>query len=559
MNQRFRIRPLLTLAAALLTACSSTGGVQPGRNAADIVADAAKAPAAPPPEVAAALLPPATGISTASAAQEPRFDVSVENVPARAFFMSLANDTPYNIVVGNELFGSISLQMRAASVPEVMDVVREVFGYEYQRSGNTFMVKPAELRTQIFEVNYLNVKRTGNSRTRVSSGQSTETDINSDTQQSGIAQTVTDSANTKETSGTRIETDSEASFWEGLEKSLNAMVGMANGRSVVVNPLSGVVIVHALPAELRSVSDVIQRMQSIATRQVILEAKIVEVELRDGFQSGIDWALLRDNARSSALIGQHGAPGTGETPTRILDLLDGNGNFVPFTTNGGLGSNPFGGAFSAALTYHDFAAFVELLETQGRTQVLSSPRVATVNNQKAVIKVGSDEFFVTGVTSSTTTGGSSSNSNRNIILTPFFSGIALDVTPQISEKGEVILHIHPTVSEVTDQTKNFTVGGLDESLPLAFSTVREADSIVRTSSGNVVVIGGMMKDSSSRTSNGIPLLGRIPGFGNLFKHRGESTNKSELVILLRATVVNSDQDWRNEAESSSQRLRELGQ
>lgn len=552
MKPRVHAAPFL--AALLLTACASTGPIAGDTRMADTVAEAARAPATPPPEVAAALLPPERPADPAQLAwQEPRFDVSVENIPARAFFMSLAADTPYNIVVGGDLAGQISLQLRGVTLPETMEVVREAFGYEYRRQGNTYIVQPAALRTQVFEIDYLNIKRIGTSRTRVSSGQSTEHGQSSSLQGGGVP-VVTDTQTARDLSGTRIETESEAAFWESLHASLHRLVGDADGRNVVVDPHSGIVAVRALPGELRAVAEVLERMQRIAARQVILEAKIVEVELREGFQAGIDWALLRENARSSALIGQHAPGEPGRTPTRILDLFDGNGGFVPFTPDGGLGSNPFGGAFSAALNYKDFNAFVELLETQGRTQVLSSPRVATVNNQKAVIKVGSDEFFVTGVQSNTTTGGTAASSNRNIILTPFFSGIALDVTPQISAGGEVILHIHPTVSEVTDQTKSFTVGGLEETLPLAFSTVREADSIVRTRSGNLVVIGGMMKDSSSRSEGGVPGLSRIPGIGNLFKHQGRSNRKSELVILLRATVVD-DEAWRREAEATAERLR----
>ena len=123
--------------------------------------------------------------------------------------------------------------------------------------------------------------------------------------------------------------------------------------------------------------------------------------------------------------------------------------------------------------------------------VLSSPRIATMNNQKAVIKVGTDEFFVTDISSTTVTGAATTTS-PSIELTPFFSGVALDVTPQISEQGEITLHVHPSVSRVEDQIKSIEFGTDDTTLtvPLARSTVREADSIVRARNGQVVVIGG---------------------------------------------------------------------
>jgi MSHA biogenesis protein MshL len=209
-----------------------------------------------------------------------------------------------------------------------------------------------------------------------------------------------------------------------------------------------------------------------------------------------------------------------------------------------LPSSAFGGTFALALNLNDFNAFIELLDTQGDTHVLSSPRVATVNNQKAVIKVGSDEFFVTGVTSNTVT-GTATSTNQNIILTPFFSGIALDVTPQIDDDGQVILHIHPTVSDVRDQRKEVTVGGQTQSLPLAFSEVRESDSVVRARSGQIVVIGGLMKTSTKDEVAQTPFLSDIPLLGQLFTQKRQRQVKTELVILLKPVVVNSPSDWSN--------------
>ncbi len=205
----------------------------------------------------------------------------------------------------------------------------------------------------------------------------------------------------------------------------------------------------------------------------------------------------------------------------------------------------FGGVFSAALKVgSDFTAFIELLKTQGKVHVLSSPRVATVNNQKAVIKVGSDEFFVTDVRSNTnvTTGALSTQSN--VELTPFFSGVALDVLPQISAQGMVTLHVHPTVSEVREQVKNISVSSTDNiSVPLAFSTIRESDTVIRARSGQVVVIGGLMQNRTQNDVASVPVLGDLPIVGGLFRHTRQVTRKSELVILLRPQVVSGQRDW----------------
>jgi MSHA biogenesis protein MshL len=347
-------------------------------------------------------------------------------------------------------------------------------------------------------------------------------------------------------SGSRIDTESNADFWSELGSALRTMVGQEDGRRVVVQPQAGVVVIRALPEELRTIERYLATIQGNLQRQVILEAKILEVELGDGYQAGINWTAMSGDVTVAQSRGDIFAD------NGMADIVGSDGPAV-FS---GLASGAFGGVFSATMNFKNFQAFIELLETQGDVQVLSSPRIATVNNQKAVIKVGSDEFFVTDVSSDTVT-GTTTTTSPDITLTPFFSGIALDVTPQIDPAGRVTLHIHPTVSEVTDQTKNITVAGQTQTLPLAFSTVRESDSIVSAESGQVVVIGGLMKDQQQKRDAGVPLLGRLPGVGALFRQTQAISRKSELVILLRPMVVEAG-TWDRALDASRQRFRQLG-
>ena len=250
------------------------------------------------------------------------------------------------------------------------------------------------------------------------------------------------------------------------------------------------------------------------TKQVLIEAKIIEVTLNDGFQSGINWNTL--SARSSKNSWDTGLTSEQLTnPDRIQ------------------------GIFSLNFRVGDFAGALQLLETQGDVKVLSSPRIATVNNQKAVIKVGTDEFFVTEVTNNTTTSNTGTTEAPEIELTPFFSGIALDVTPQVGDKDEVILHVHPTVTEVEERVKTIALGDSDYNLPLAFSRVRETDSIVKARSGQIVVIGGLMQNRQQITEASVPLLGDIPILGWLFRQERRQVLQSELVILLQPKVIGS--------------------
>jgi MSHA biogenesis protein MshL len=356
--------------------------------------------------------------------------------------------------------------------------------------------------------------------------------------------------------GSSVLTKNSSDFWSGVEVDVRAIVG-ANAQppagEAVINRQSGIVMVRAMPEQLRDVADYLDKLESTVSRQVVLEAKIIEVELSDAYQAGINWAAVLTQGNKNYFLGTRGPQGGFDT-----DLLSPAITPVPVTPGNAINgfiTNTLGGAFTLGLDFADFNAFIELLGTQGRTKVLSSPRVSTLHNQKAVIKAGTDEFFVTGVSSDTTTGNSTTTS-VDLDLTPFFSGVALDVTPQISEAGTVLMHIHPTVSDVTDQQKIISVRGTTDSLPLALSQIRESDSIVKAQSGQIIVIGGLMRVQRRKQTFKVPVAGDIPVLGRLFRSEREVSTTSELVILLRPLVVN-DQDWKELVEDSNRRVDEL--
>jgi MSHA biogenesis protein MshL len=525
--------------------------------------EAAARTQSPDPAAADELLMPNVG-PVIEPPPEERFHVTVENAPARQFLMSLVADTDINMIVHPEVDQRISLELKSVTIPEVMDILREIHGLEYERRQSGYIVRPPELESRVYEVSYLDINRKGSSKTRVSSGQSTENPeaLQNNGGGESFTPTLPDRGGSDVSTGTRIETESESDFWAELETAITGIFEIPEGRSVMLNPISGVVAVRAMPHEHRAISELLNAIEGSVQRQVILEAKIVEVELRDGYRSGINWQALEDI--DGRLFGFGQVAGNEIFEDGISALGNDAVNPGPFPVQPGevfqgFNTSPFGGGSVITADTGSFNAFIELLETQGVTRVLSSPRVATINNQKAVIKVGTDEFFVTGVTGRTATGGASTTAASSVELTPFFSGIALDVTPQISREGNIILHVHPTVSEVQDQTKTFTVGGQQESLPLAFSSVRQSDSIIRARNGQVVVIGGLMRESSEQSRFGTPGLSGIPLLGQAFGSRKEESVKTELVILLRPTIVDTPEDWSRQAEQSLDRLGEMGE
>ena len=178
-----------------------------------------------------------------------------------------------------------------------------------------------------------------------------------------------------------------------------------------------------------------------------------------------------------------------------------------------------------------------------------------MNNQKAVIKVGSDEYFVTDVSSQNTITSTTTSVVPDIELTPFFSGIALDVTPQIDDNNSILLHVHPSVIETQEQEKIVTLNEENIILPLAQSTIRESDTIIKAMSGEIVVIGGLMQSITEDLHSQTPVLGNVPFLGNLFKNTIQREVKKELIILIKPTIVESG-TWHQQMKRSQNQMDE---
>ena len=561
-----------------------------------------------PSAVDEALLPPLRMEmpNVAGTPLEPRFDLSVNAAPASQVFMSLVSGTRYSMLVHPSVTGAITINLKDVNLREALDSIRDLYGYEYKIDGTRILIQPAGVQTRVFQVNYLAAQRRGVSQLRV-----TSTPLNQGATTGGVTTGLTTglpgtigTAGTNTGQGTggfgtlggpvtgdssRLTTNHEALFWSDLCEALAALAltggsadpapAAAQGatpaplagtttaledrqrstcnrrgagdRSMVVSPQSGVIVIRATPGELRAVDNYLRATRLAVERQVMLEAKIIEVTLSEQFQSGINWAIF--NRR--AAVGQLSRP---EVPPQLQGQL--TNEQIRALARAQLLNGAAGAVVGLAVATPNFAALMTFLESQGHVQVLSSPRVATLNNQKAVLKVGDEQLFVSNVSVtpvSNATTGAVTNAVATPQFSPYFSGIVLDVTPQIDEGGNITLHVHPSINDVSNVQTNVDLGFGNVTLPTAKSTIRETDTIVRVADGSIVAIGGLMRTEINDQRNGMPGVPDSGVTGMLFRNTSRVVQKKELVILLKPTIVDTERGWDQDARETEERIRKL--
>ena len=538
----------------------------------DEIRRAAEAPAARPtplPAAVAAALAPQTRLElprTASQPAEARFDLAVNAAPAQQVFLGIASGTRYSMLLHPEVAGSITVNLKDVSVPESMEALRELYGYDYRIDGNRIYVQPLTLQTRFYSIAYPASLRQGKSELRVISG--SIADAGARTGSSGnspAASSGSASGQSGSIDSSRVVTSVASDFWGEMQASVGMLIGCAvtasatagptaaagncpGGRGISVSPHTGMLMVRALPVEQRQVIEYLKAARVQVERQVMIEAKIIEVTLNEGAQTGINWAAIGTGKDIPFALSSNYGQAT--FPSSAAPFLNTPADFG--VLNQAANSTLIGLAFQT----DSFAALLRFLETQGQVQVLSSPRIAAINNQKAVLKVGTDEFFITEISSTPSAVGNTSTTSTSVTTQPFFSGIALDVTPQIDEADNIILHVHPSVSLVVTDEKVIDLGSQQGiyKLPLAKSSISETDSIVRLKDGEIAAIGGLMKRESRDSGSGVPGLGDLPLLGAMFKNTNRVRQKQELVILLKPTLIRQQSDWTESARDASTRL-----
>ena len=438
------------------------------------------------------------------------FTVVVSEVPVRELLFALARDANINVDVHPEITGNVTLNAIDQSLYQILDRITRQLAVRYENRDNTLVIIPDAPFLRSYRINYVNVSRDGSGSIGASS-----------------ALTGQGEAQFTNTSGYTIGSTMSNKFWETLEKTLDELVNQganstlsAGQKRVIVNPEGGLVFVRATSAQHEQVQEYLDQLMANVGRQVLIEATIVEVQLNDDYQAGIDWQVF---TRQGGLLGAGITLGTNV------------GN--AFAAAAGASGAVTGLIFNAAdaptgSPKRTVEVSISLLNEFGDTKVLSSPRVMALNNQPAILKVVDNQVYFEIDTNVTTNQIGSTTSEKSEIRTVSV-GLVMSVTPQISEADNVTLVVRPSVSRIREFAEDpVNAGNL---VPVV--QVRETESVMKVASSQLAVLGGLMQDEYRRADESVPGFSQIPILGEAFNFRRQGQIKTELVVFLRPTVI----------------------
>lgn len=519
------------------------------------------------------------------------YSVVVSNVSAQEILFALARDAKINIDIHSGIEGNVTLNAINQTLPQILNRISQQVDMRYELNNGNLSVKPDDPYLKQYKIDYVNMSRDSDSTVSNSSqlggagAASTnssvlaiknasknhfwetltknmvdilrETDLimpegSSETtvQKSLNASTTGTGAQTaagkKQTAKAGFENSPNPASMEEDGTTVTRRVNFREKASVISNPESGIITVRATARQHEKIQEFVDQVMTNARRQVMIEATIVEVRLNDNYQQGIDWSKLLtlplvDKGFTLQQVGS--ALSTGSTGQLVVGY-----------------ANP-------GSQYGDIKATVSLLQTFGNVKVLSSPKLSVMNNQTAMLRVVDNlaYFSITvtpGTPATATTSGTYPTFSTQHLTAPV--GFTMSVTPEINDGDSVLLNIRPSITRfiryVPDPNPSLAnpcgFGVSSCSIPAISSQIpetstREMESVLKIENNQVAILGGLMEDRINKTTNEIPLLGRIPLIGNLFQNRNDTTTKTELVIFLRPVVIkdaslNGDyKDFRN--------------
>ncbi len=469
-------------------------------------------------------------------------DSSIQDV-----LLAFSKESDLNIVIDPELTGKVTIDLKRVTLKEALDAILAPMGWSYSIDGKFIKILRPRVETRLFTLNYIATRRTGKREVYAS----TSTGGGLQTSALPGQQTALSPGGTR-TGYTDVISIDEVDLWREIHRGLESLIfgtveekevlpekekttwtrTDAKGKRLIINKTTGTIVVTDYPPNLNKIASYLETVEGSSQRQVTIQAKIMEVILSDNHKEGINWKVIEGLPRSVnlawGLTDKSKTKGFPGTPSGFLTGTGTGSTISAIDTPGILKIAPYGGIFALGAAGSEVALsdIMQAIAEQGDVKILSNPTVSTLNNQKAVIRVGDqDVFFITGAVATQTT------------VTQFIQpmtidiGIILDVTPQIAEDGTIIMNIHPSI---TDKTGEKTTPDGKSTFPLL--SVRETDTTVRVRDGQTIIIAGLMKERTEENYTGVPVLHSIPLMGGLFRYKTGTKTKSELVIMITPTL-----------------------
>ncbi len=427
--------------------------------------------------------------------------------------LALAQDSGENLVVDPEVTGTVTVNLNRVTLEQALDALLNQLGYSYRREGRLIFISKPVMETRIFSVNYVSTNRKGDKTIVATHG-------------SGAG------GEQISASETRIAGKDETDFWAEIQEGLTAIIfsedkpaavlrarqagvvssmSSKDGKKLVISRMTGIIQVRDYPDKLREAARFLEQMETTIQRQVFIEARFLEVTLRKEFQTGVRWDNIQNELLNLDL-----------TELALSWNLFGGG-----TTNSATGALLVAGApLAASGAEFVLSDLVEALETQGKVKALASPKVATLNNQTAIVKVARQDVYFTSEISQGDVSTLQSFTPNTIDV-----GVILDVTPQIGPDGTITMNIHPSITAEFDRV------AAPDGTEFPLLRIRETDTVVKVRDGQTIIIAGLIQESDQRERIGLPCLTNLPTLQYLFGYRSEKTEKTELVILITPTVL----------------------
>ncbi len=424
-------------------------------------------------------------------------NLSFDNLDIKKVLLSLSKATNYNFIIDPEISGNVTIELKNVTLKEALDSVLSPFGYSYTFEGKN--VRVLAKKTAILHIDVPFTTRGFTSDIQASIGGTSSSGSSSEEG----ASTSTGTTNMQVTNKATLD------FWQSLDKTIKSIIGDDKTTTYTIEPISGTVIISGLPKTVEKVKDFVNNLNKVINRQVLIEAKIVEVNLNRNAETGINWQVLGDYKNYTYNIKfNSGKPA--EKPLQIKVLK-----------------------FSK-----DFSTLIGLLSKYGKVNVLSSPRLLAMNNQPAIIKVGRDyiTIYKSQQTTTTTAGGETASvmaTEEVETQTVLTEGIVLTIIPKIDANGNIILNITPAISSLETPIISGSSGETSEFLNKVFAVnVRQLNAMVKVKDGETVILGGLIAKRKSKEETGVPVMKDLPLIGTAFKSTKSESSKSELVIML---------------------------